>query len=402
MRIDNRKAKTWELDAVEDSMGIDSSNLEQSLAELTRTASRVASVAAKTRALGAALLDLPNAYNTFADDPEQARRAMDSMRSFAYADFLGHRRQPERMIDLPMVKAVVRALDTITAFSSTAVPGGPATRFGIMGFSKLALATWMTAAADPRVEAIAPLALHVAFEDTRPPAKREDDLTMISHMYPHKPGLQKVAAAAQIVNGYATVLDSKQAHPERYEDLSRIVDPVRWAERLSLPKLWVMSSNDETLGYYTIDAPRRHIQQFPGPTSFLEVANCGHTDLIACALPSIIALFRGVLIGKGAPPAIHWELNDAEGSVNVRQTGGEEAPLRVRRWDASSGPFRDFVFQKFSSEVLEETRRSSRRWMAKSRHLSDGNASAALFVDALFEWPEPGFQFTVSTPVLVT
>merc|ERR1740121_3498646 len=90
------------------------------------------------------------------------------MRSYTYADFLRHPRQPERICDLPMVKAVVKALDTVAAFtSSAAISAGPVTRFGVVGLSKLGLTAWMAAAADPRVEAIAPLASHAAFEENQ-------------------------------------------------------------------------------------------------------------------------------------------------------------------------------------------------------------------------------------------
>lgn len=411
VRIDNRRANSWELDTIEDSITIDSTNLSDKRAELTMVAARAASVAAQTRALGAVLLNLPNAYETFEADPQHKRRAMDSLRSFAYGSFLQHRSEPERMVDLPMVKAVVKALDTITAFtSSEAVSSEPARRFGVIGASKLGLTTWMAAAADARIEAIAPLAMHAAFEDTAPP---DDEAAMLSHMYPHKPGLEKMLAAAQVFSSYGEVFEVMKNEPQAYQEFAAVVDPTRWADRLQVPMLWAMSANDEVLPCTSLDAPRRHLRQFEERASFLQVANCEHGEVINCALPSIVALFRGVLLRAGRPPRLDGVLDDAADTVHLHLAGGTPPPIRVQRWDAvaaTAGPAGqqqrqrpDFVASRFAAEAVHQTGPGSWNWIARSRPPVNSSASStALFVEAAFEWPEPGFTFTVSTPVLIT
>jgi len=63
---------------------------------------------------------------------------------------------PEWPLLLPMVKSVVRALD---ASSEAAAQqwGAPLERFTVTGGSKRGWTTWLTAAVDPRVTAIAPI-----------------------------------------------------------------------------------------------------------------------------------------------------------------------------------------------------------------------------------------------------
>ena len=52
----------------------------------------------------------------FASDPEQKSRGEDAIIAFTWAHFLDHPDQPEWLVRLPMVKASVRAMDTMTAF----------------------------------------------------------------------------------------------------------------------------------------------------------------------------------------------------------------------------------------------------------------------------------------------
>ena len=84
------------------------------------------------------------------------------MIAYTWDKFLrtGDERWPAR---LPMTKAVVRAMDAMTAFCASAGGRRRATvdRFVVAGASKRGWTTWTTAAVDPRVVAIAPIVIDV-------------------------------------------------------------------------------------------------------------------------------------------------------------------------------------------------------------------------------------------------
>ena len=60
---------------------------------------------------------IPNQHMVFAEDPLQKRRSEDGIIAYTWARFLEHPEEPEWLVRLPMVKAAVRAMDTVTAFA---------------------------------------------------------------------------------------------------------------------------------------------------------------------------------------------------------------------------------------------------------------------------------------------
>jgi PhoPQ-activated pathogenicity-related protein len=61
---------------------------------------------------------------------------------------------------MPMVKAVVKAMDAVQAFSQT-LEGPSVERFVVAGASKRGWTTWLTGAVDSRVAAIVPMVMPI-------------------------------------------------------------------------------------------------------------------------------------------------------------------------------------------------------------------------------------------------
>merc|ERR1740138_1915670 len=129
---------------------IDETTLAERCPLLSEAVWKAAMVATHTRSVAASLFNGLNEEQTFPDAPGQYFN-QDMLKARSWRNFLETGAvEPERMVDLPMVKSAVRGMDTITNFTSS-FPSGAVTRFAVWGYSKLGSATLMTGAVDPRV-----------------------------------------------------------------------------------------------------------------------------------------------------------------------------------------------------------------------------------------------------------
>src|SRR5205085_8656729 len=113
-------------------------------------------MAVRTKSVIAELRMIPNEPLTFAGETKS--RTEDEIIAYTWEKFLktGDETWPLR---LPMTKAAVRAMDTITAFSASTENGkakATVAKFMVSGGSKRGWTTWTTAAVDDRVVAIVP------------------------------------------------------------------------------------------------------------------------------------------------------------------------------------------------------------------------------------------------------
>ncbi len=120
---------------------------------------RLAQIAAATESVVAELRMIPNQPLVFHQDGIE--RKEDDLIAYTWDQFLktGDARWPAR---LPMVKSVVRAMDTIQSlFGQDDDPQHQIDQFVIAGGSKRGWTTWMTAAVDDRVVAMMPIVIDV-------------------------------------------------------------------------------------------------------------------------------------------------------------------------------------------------------------------------------------------------
>ncbi|MCA9426535.1 MAG: PhoPQ-activated pathogenicity-like protein PqaA type, partial [Candidatus Omnitrophica bacterium] len=120
-------------------------------------------IAMGTKSVVVALGMIPNEplhfKDEFMDKYKEKGRTEDELISFTWDKYLktGDPTWPAR---LPMTKAVVRAMDTVTLFLESEQGGGVTVdKFTIAGGSKRGWTTWTTGAVDPRVVAIAPIVI---------------------------------------------------------------------------------------------------------------------------------------------------------------------------------------------------------------------------------------------------
>ena len=104
----------------------------------------------------AVLFQVPNQPIVFAEDPSHQERYEDAFIAWTWYHYINiNSSEPFWLARLPMTKAVVRAMDTVTDYIAKK-NGNQVSQFIIAGASKRGWTTWLTGAVDSRVIAIIP------------------------------------------------------------------------------------------------------------------------------------------------------------------------------------------------------------------------------------------------------
>ncbi|MDP6444450.1 MAG: PhoPQ-activated protein PqaA family protein, partial [Pirellulaceae bacterium] len=130
---------------------------------------------------------------------------------------------------LPMVKSAVRAMDCVQEYLAGEEGGGlKVNQFVVAGGSKRGWTTWLTGAVDKRVVAIAPIVIDVL-----------NVKVSMDHHY------AAYGFWAPAIGDYVNhKITHRRNHP-RYDDLLSIVDPLRYRDRLTIPKCIINATGDE-------------------------------------------------------------------------------------------------------------------------------------------------------------
>ncbi len=156
----------------------------------------------------------------------------------------------------PMAKSAVRAMDAVQQFAKRDW-NIEIKDFVVTGASKRGWTTWLTAAVDPRVRAIAPMVF--------------DNLNFFKQM-PHQLELWG-RYSEQIAEYYERGLMEKML-TERGRVLVSWVDPYSYRERYTMPILIINGANDP---YWATDAARFYFDDLPSKKKYaLYVPNGGH------------------------------------------------------------------------------------------------------------------------------
>jgi PhoPQ-activated pathogenicity-related protein len=193
---------------------------------------------------------------------------------------------------LPMVKSVVRAFDAASAESEREW-GAPLDRFTVIGGSKRGWTTWLTAAVDSRVTALAPVVI--------------DALNMERH-FPHQ--VEAWGASSAKIAPYTDLgLDKILGSPQG-EALREIVDPFSYRTRLTQPKLVILATNDE---YFPLDSANLYFGELGEPKRLLYLPNEPHSvQHYGPVIRALRALHDAAGGGEPLPP-VDWEYRAEEG-----------------------------------------------------------------------------------------
>ncbi|MDR3751155.1 MAG: PhoPQ-activated pathogenicity-related family protein [Terracidiphilus sp.] len=276
----------------------------------------LAAIATGTHSVVSVLLDVPNQPLIFANDPYGPRKE-DEIIAYTWRKFLdtGDANWPLR---LPMTKAAVRAMDTVTSFTESKEGGGHRVdHFFVMGASKRGWTTWTTAAVDPRVVAIAPMVIDVL-----------NVVPSFKHHY-RTYGFW----APSVGNYYQEHLMDELDNPD-YLKLMAIEDPYSYRARFTMPKLIIAASGDQ---FFLPDSSQFYFNDLPGEKHMLYEANADHSLKGTDVYESIAAFYQSVLDGSKRPN-MHWVF-EPDGSIKVTM---DRTPLTVKLWQETNPEHRDF------------------------------------------------------------
>lgn len=277
----------------------------------------VANFAASLGAPAAVVQQIPN-------QPLFENRREDDLIAYTFARFLAtdDERWPAL---LPMVKGAVRAMDGVRDVLREQ-RDLEIEQFIVTGGSKRGWTTYLTAAIDERVKAMAPLVFDIL-----------DMEAQIEHQR------RSFGDVSRMIREYANHGVIERIHTPGGRALQRIVDPFQYRDRLVMPKLIMLGANDP---YWTVDASNLYVDELPGPTYLQHIPNAGHS-LNAQAISTAVAFLHAALDDEPLPE-LRWQ-RENNGGLEVEW---DEPATQVRLYEARA-PTRDFREATWRARTLE-------------------------------------------------
>jgi PhoPQ-activated pathogenicity-related protein len=275
---------------------------------------------------------VPNQPLVFLDD-EGRQRTEDAIIAYTWDKYLrtGDEKWPLR---LPMTKAAVRAMDTVTDLMMSDQGGGiEVDQFVVAGGSKRGWTTWTTAIVDERVVAIMPIVI---------------DVLNVSESFKHH--FSVYGAYSLAVIDYVTSGNINWLGTPEWDSLMKIVEPYEYRDRLELPKFLLNSTGDE---FFLPDSSQFYWDDLVGEKHVRYVPNSNHgmdgTDIF----DSVDAWYHAIVHNERMP-RYSWDLSD-DGTITVFSL---DEPIEVLLWQAHNPDSRNFtqavIGRAYTSSPLEE------------------------------------------------
>lgn len=257
----------------------------------------------------------------------------DELISYTFDQFLENPSEDTWPLLLPMTKSAVKAMDALQAYSAENFPE-KLEKFTVTGASKRGWTTWLTAAMDDRVSALAPMAFDIL--NMKPQLDHQLDAW----------GEYSSLISAYTERGLPHVADTPEG-----ERLIEIVDPYRYRDRVSQPKLIVLGTNDS---YWPIDALNLYWKELRGEKHTMYLPNAGHGVQNAEQVLGTVAAFARGATDEFTFPGIDASYSTGPGGGTLTVTPAETPSLKpagIRLWRATSAD-RDFRDAEFSARTI--------------------------------------------------
>lgn len=336
-----------------------------------------AEVAVNTHSVVAEVRMVPNQPLIFADDPGN-RRKEDGITVYSWDKFLktGDETWPVR---LPMTKAVVRAMDTVTAFCASATGGGVTVdKFVVGGASKRGWASWTTAAVDKRVVGIIPVVIDLL-----------DLVPSFEHHY------RAYGFWAPAIADFARAGIMQRAGTPQFKALLAIEDPYSYRDRLTMPKFIINAAGDQ---YFVPDSSQFYVPDLKGDTYLRYVPNTDHSlkGAYEDAAKNAFAFYQSIVTGSSRPQ-FTWRF-ETDGTIRVI---AQTRPRAVRLWQATNPNARDFRLQTIGPAYTSSEIPDQGDGIYTAKLTAPERGWTAYFIE--IDFPSPGpYPYVFTTGVHVT
>lgn len=253
----------------------------------------------------------------------------DGIISYTFTKFL-ETSDPEWPALLPMVKSAVRAMDTVQTYARDQWQMD-IRHFLVTGASKRGWTTWLTAAVDERVNALAPMVI--------------DMLNMGPQMALQ---LMSFGSFSERIHDYTDKGLQKFLLTPNGGALQAIVDPYSYRQQLRQPKIIMLGTNDP---YWPVDALNVYWDGLEGEKYILYEPNGLHgLRNYPRMIGDLTALLESVTTGKSLPK-INWKYEDRGNSVRLTVTT-DVKPQSMQIWTTDC-PTRDFRQARWESQIVQ-------------------------------------------------
>ncbi len=280
-------------------------------------------IAQKAGTIAAVITNVPN-------QPLFDNLREDALIAYTFVQYLNTGDETWPLL-FPMVKSVVRGMDAIQSFMQKEY-SQKIGNFTISGASKRGWTAWLTAAVDPRINAVAPIVIDILN------MKKQTDWAR--RMY----GKQ-----SERISDYTNLSLVDRIDEPMMVTLRKWVDPYSYRQRYTMPKLLLLGTNDP---FWVVDSLRHYWDDLPDPKLVYQTPNAGH-DLNGGkdAIQTLAAWFQMIAGGKELPK-MEWQLSDGtDGPAGIMVRVNQ--PVRnIRLWTASSDD-RDFRNDVWSRQELK-------------------------------------------------
>lgn len=277
----------------------------------------------------------------------------------------------------PMVKSVRKAMDVVQEFSSKKL-NQEINRFVLSGASKRGWTTWLTGASqDPRVIAIAPMVI--------------DMLNMPATLEYQK---EIYGEYSEQIEDYVKLEIPQAINSEFGNALVKMIDPYSYRNKLTMPKMIFLGTNDE---YWTVDAAKHYINEIPGNNLLHYVANAGHKLGDKTQAFKALSAFFALNLTEASLPVNSWLLKEHRRSINLEIEADGNQLLRSVLWTSYSES-RDFRKVEWINKEIKLNEKNKSQIEAKLKYPKTGYK--AFYVDLFYPDPNGG-EYSISTRTYV-